>query len=307
MMYVEQSRHHGPEREIQSGRFRWSAEGSGPGGRGRGADPVPLGDPAAVRGRTAQRTSGCRRIRVAPAEKKRRRRLGTPTSVYVGTAARRARGRFSPELATGDGALGFWKALDEIFPKTRRQRCWVHKTANVQNCRSGTRSRTCTDLDGVRARRGGEGDGHLHGAQARGPQRCERCLPLQITRSRRTPGIPADRGRLGTGGPSRRPPSAGCADQRSAFPAPAALQLGRWYAVSPPDTGDAPNREDWPAFRSPSCAGSLRQTATSRVPPPRRPDRDGASTSRCGVVLPPSGRPLPEGLPREASRPPLVT
>jgi transposase-like protein len=38
-----------------------------------------------------------------------------------------------PELATGDGALGFWKALDEVYPKTRRQRCWVHKTANVLN------------------------------------------------------------------------------------------------------------------------------------------------------------------------------
>ena len=39
----------------------------------------------------------------------------------------------APELAIGDGALGFWKALDEVFPKTRRQRCWVHKTANVLN------------------------------------------------------------------------------------------------------------------------------------------------------------------------------
>lgn len=38
-----------------------------------------------------------------------------------------------PELATGDGALGFWKALEEAFPKTRQQRCWVHKTANVLN------------------------------------------------------------------------------------------------------------------------------------------------------------------------------
>jgi len=36
-----------------------------------------------------------------------------------------------PELATGDGALGFWKALPQVFPKTREQRCWVHKTANV--------------------------------------------------------------------------------------------------------------------------------------------------------------------------------
>jgi transposase-like protein len=39
----------------------------------------------------------------------------------------------APELAIGDGALGFWKALDQIFPKTRHQRCTVHKTANVLN------------------------------------------------------------------------------------------------------------------------------------------------------------------------------
>src|SRR5208283_1534370 len=31
----------------------------------------------------------------------------------------------------GDGALGFWKALDETFPSTRHQRCWLHKTLNV--------------------------------------------------------------------------------------------------------------------------------------------------------------------------------
>lgn len=36
-----------------------------------------------------------------------------------------------PNLATGDGALGFWKALPKVFPTTRTQRCWVHKTANV--------------------------------------------------------------------------------------------------------------------------------------------------------------------------------
>lgn len=37
----------------------------------------------------------------------------------------------APELAVGDGALGFWAAIDKVFPKTRRQRCWVHKTVNV--------------------------------------------------------------------------------------------------------------------------------------------------------------------------------
>ncbi len=46
-----------------------------------------------------------------------------------------------PELATGDGALGFWKALDEVLPKTRRQRCWVHKTANVLNALPKSRQR----------------------------------------------------------------------------------------------------------------------------------------------------------------------
>jgi len=39
----------------------------------------------------------------------------------------------APDLAVGDGALGFWKAIEEVFPSTRHQRCWVHKTANILN------------------------------------------------------------------------------------------------------------------------------------------------------------------------------
>ena len=39
----------------------------------------------------------------------------------------------APELATGDGALGFWKALDAVSPTTRHQRCTIHKTANILN------------------------------------------------------------------------------------------------------------------------------------------------------------------------------
>ena len=46
----------------------------------------------------------------------------------------KARGlSIAPELAIGDGALGFWRALDEALPTTRHQRCWLHKTANVLN------------------------------------------------------------------------------------------------------------------------------------------------------------------------------
>jgi putative transposase len=43
----------------------------------------------------------------------------------------RRRGMQAPVLAVGDGALGLWAALREVFPATRTQRCWVHKTANV--------------------------------------------------------------------------------------------------------------------------------------------------------------------------------
>jgi len=39
----------------------------------------------------------------------------------------------APKLAIGDGALGFWKALSKVYPETKGQRCWVHKTANVLN------------------------------------------------------------------------------------------------------------------------------------------------------------------------------
>ncbi len=39
----------------------------------------------------------------------------------------------APELAIGDGALGFWHAISKVYPETRHQRCWVHKTANVLN------------------------------------------------------------------------------------------------------------------------------------------------------------------------------
>src|SRR3954453_7359022 len=43
----------------------------------------------------------------------------------------RRRGMRAPAVAVGDGALGFWAALRDVWPETRTQRCWVHKTANV--------------------------------------------------------------------------------------------------------------------------------------------------------------------------------
>ncbi len=45
----------------------------------------------------------------------------------------KSRGLNAPELAIGDGAMGFWAALEEVLPATRQQRCWMHKTGNVLN------------------------------------------------------------------------------------------------------------------------------------------------------------------------------
>ena len=45
----------------------------------------------------------------------------------------KARGMNAPELGIGDGAMGFWAAVEEIYPSTRQQRCWCHKTRNVLN------------------------------------------------------------------------------------------------------------------------------------------------------------------------------
>ena len=46
----------------------------------------------------------------------------------------KSRGMNVPKLAIGDGAMGFWAAMDEVYPTTRHQRCWQHKTMNVLNC-----------------------------------------------------------------------------------------------------------------------------------------------------------------------------
>lgn len=45
----------------------------------------------------------------------------------------KSRGMNTPKLAVGDGAMGFWAALDEVYTETRHQRCWMHKTGNVLN------------------------------------------------------------------------------------------------------------------------------------------------------------------------------
>ena len=58
-----------------------------------------------------------------------------------------------PKLATGDGALGFWKALPKAFPKTKAQRCWFHKSGNVidklpKRLQAAAESEAARHLDG---------------------------------------------------------------------------------------------------------------------------------------------------------------
>lgn len=63
----------------------------------------------------------------------------------------RRRGMTAPVLAVGDGALGFWKALRDVFPQTREQRCWFHRSRKVTTC--------CFVAQGISVLYGGDGGG----------------------------------------------------------------------------------------------------------------------------------------------------
>jgi len=81
----------------------------------------------------------CMLVLIGATPEGKKERLGFQVGVRESTQSWRellvdlkARGLvIAPELATGDGALGFWKALDAVSPTTRHQRCTVHKTANI--------------------------------------------------------------------------------------------------------------------------------------------------------------------------------
>jgi putative transposase len=64
-----------------------------------------------------------------------------------------------PALAKAGGALGFWKAIEEVFPGARHQRCWVHKTANVLNKALSVQINMKADLREITDPRGSRG-GH---------------------------------------------------------------------------------------------------------------------------------------------------
>lgn len=91
---------------------------------GREGTPVPADAFLAADPRTLA-ALGCQHVAVADGYCE----LAASWANLLRDAARR--GMHAPVLAVGDGALGFWRALAEVFPETRHQRCWVHKTANV--------------------------------------------------------------------------------------------------------------------------------------------------------------------------------
>src|SRR3982751_688184 len=85
-----------------------------------------------------------------------------------------------PELAVADGALGFWQALEEVWPQTRGQRCWVHKTANVLN-------KLPKSLQAKATRAPGHLDGRDQNGSARCPRRLCRDLRDQVRQGGRVP------------------------------------------------------------------------------------------------------------------------
>jgi transposase-like protein len=92
-------------------------------------------------GLRAEQTKLCALVVIGVNERGEKRFLSIEDGVRESTQSWRevllklkSRGMNVPELAIGDGAMGFWAALEEVYPETRQQRCWMHKTMNVLNC-----------------------------------------------------------------------------------------------------------------------------------------------------------------------------
>ena len=92
-------------------------------------------------GLRAEQTKLCALVVIGVNERGEKRFLAIEDGVRESTQSWRevllklkSRGMNVPKLAIGDGAMGFWAALEEIYPETRQQRCWMHKTLNVLNC-----------------------------------------------------------------------------------------------------------------------------------------------------------------------------
>ncbi len=91
-------------------------------------------------GLRSERTKLCALVIIGVNERGQKRFLAIEDGVRESTQSWRevllklkSRGMNAPKLAIGDGAMGFWAALEEVYGQTRHQRCWMHKTLNVLN------------------------------------------------------------------------------------------------------------------------------------------------------------------------------
>lgn len=91
-------------------------------------------------GLRAEQTKLCSLVVIGVNERGEKRFLAIEDGVRESTQSWRelllklkSRGMNIPELAIGDGAMGFWAALEEVYGETRQQRCWMHKTMNILN------------------------------------------------------------------------------------------------------------------------------------------------------------------------------
>ena len=144
------------------------------------------------------------------------------------------RGMRAPVLAVGDGALGFWGALREVFPQAREQRCWFHKIANVLGA-----------LPEVRASGGEEGAGR--DLERRGPPPRPR---RRARRSRPPTGRSSPR-------PSRRSPttSTSCSRSTTTPPSTGSTCAPRTRSSRPsPPSGTAPRSPAGPGSRAAGLA-----------------------------------------------------
>jgi transposase-like protein len=92
-------------------------------------------------GLRAEQTKLCALVIIGVNERGEKRFLAIEDGIRESTQSWRevllqlkSRGMNTPDLAIGDGAMGFWAALEEIYSDTRQQRCWMHKTINILNC-----------------------------------------------------------------------------------------------------------------------------------------------------------------------------
>ena len=185
------------------------------------------------------------------------------------------RGMRAPVLAVGDGALGFWEALREVFPDTREQRCWLHKI--------GQRAQRAAQVGPARREGGARRD-----LERRGP-RPRRRARHGVRRRRTAPSGPRPSRRSPTTStccwPSTTtPPSTGstCAPRtRSSRPSPpsgSGSEVTKGPARGPPawrwrSSSSSPPRHRWRAVNAPHLVALVRAGATLREGHPRRTTR----------------------------------